>query len=78
VKKRIILSAIIAAAALIAYPFLEHLGNIERGYGSKVFGGEEFTVIFFVVVIPLLLISHGTEKRRDERNREIEQEEAER
>lgn len=51
-----IISAISAALSLIAYPLFEHIADIERGYDSSVFGGEELALIFGLLIIPALVI----------------------
>lgn len=51
-----ITSGIVAATTLFAYPFLEYLADLERGYNSAVFGGEELAWIFGTIVIPALIL----------------------
>jgi uncharacterized membrane protein len=70
-KARLIISAIIAAISLLTFPLLKHIAYLERGYDG-VIGGEHVAVVFGAVVVPLLIISHGLEKRRDEAQRDTE------
>ncbi len=60
-KKRIIAAAILAIAAIAAYPALNRLAVLERGYDA--FGGEEL-VIAFGIVIAILLLAGGADKKR--------------
>lgn len=63
-----ITSGIVAAMTLYAYPFLEHLADLERGYNSTVFGGEELAWIFGAIVIPALILlwKHDSPSADDE------------
>ncbi len=49
----------------LSYPLLEYLADMERGYDTSVFGGEELILIFGVIIAPLLIISHGFDRLRE-------------
>lgn len=55
-KKRIISALIIVAISLLLYPIMEHLADVERGYDSNVFGGEELLLILGLSISVLMII----------------------
>ncbi len=59
--KRIISAAIVALATIIAYPALNRLAVLERGYDA--FGGEELVFVLGIVIAILLLASGANKKR---------------
>jgi predicted outer membrane lipoprotein len=69
----LVLSAASAVLTALAYPFLEHLADLERGYDSAVIDGEEMVAFFGIIVVPVLLLSHGYEKLRNRREAATEQ-----
>ena len=55
-KKRVSIAATIAAISVFIYPLMEHLADVERGYDSAVFGGEEILLIFGLVIAVLIIV----------------------
>lgn len=62
-KKRIVAAAAIAAISLLAYPKLEQLAAMERGYSGAVFGGEEI-ILLFGIFLSVYIVAKGFKQKK--------------
>ncbi len=62
-KKRIVAAAAIAAISLLAYPKLEQMAAMERGYSGAVFGGEEI-ILLSGIFLSVYIIAKGFRKQK--------------